>query len=58
MPMPGGAEAVTPFLRTLRSLPIWSLVGLALAGFAVLFIPPFGGINPSSFRASWGVGLG
>ena len=31
------------------------LGGLALAGYAVLFVPAFGGIDPAGFRTQWGV---
>jgi len=31
------------------------LIGLALAGYAFLFVPPFGGINIEPFRKGWGV---
>ena len=47
--------AVGPFLSVLRTLPVWVLAGLALAGYAVLFIPAFGGIDPTGFRTQWGV---
>jgi hypothetical protein len=39
----------------LRTLPLWLLIGLALAGYAVIFAPAFGGINPELFRQQWGV---
>jgi len=42
--------AVGSFLSTLRILPVWLLAGLALAGYAVLFLPAFGGIDPAGFR--------
>ena len=47
--------AVGSFLSTLRTLPVWMLGGLALAGYAVLFAPAFGGIDPADFRIQWGV---
>jgi hypothetical protein len=50
-------SAVGPILSALRTLPIWVLAGLALAGYAVLFVPAFGGIDPKSFRAQWGVAI-
>jgi hypothetical protein len=45
---------VGPFLSTLRTLPVWMLGGLALAGYMVLFAPAFGGIDPAGFRTQWG----
>jgi hypothetical protein len=44
-------------LSVLRTLPIWVLAGLALAGYAVLFVPAFGGIDSTGFRAQWGVAI-
>jgi hypothetical protein len=49
------ATAVSNFLAVLRTLPVWLLAGLALAGYGVIFIPGFGGIDPNGFRAEWGV---
>jgi len=49
--------AVATFLSTLRTLPVWLLGGLALAGYAVLFVPAFGGVDPTSFRTEWGVSI-
>jgi len=46
---------IAPILSALRTLPLWILIGLALAGYAVLFAPAFGGINPGPFRQQWGV---
>lgn len=46
---------VGSFLATLRTLPIWLLGGLAIAGYAVLFAPAFGGIDPTAFRNQWGI---
>ncbi len=43
------------FLSELRTLPPWLLIGLALAGYAVLFLPAFGGIDPEPFRKQWGI---
>lgn len=48
-------SAVSSFLSTLRTLPVWVLGGLALAGYAVLYLPAFGGIDPTGFRTQWGV---
>lgn len=48
------SEAVPSFLSALRSLPHWVLVGLALAGYAILFVPSFGGIDIEPFRRQWG----
>ncbi len=47
--------AVGPFISTLRKLPVWLLGGLALSGYAALFGPAFGGIDPAGFRTQWGV---
>jgi hypothetical protein len=47
--------AIGPVLSALRTLPLWILIGLAFAGYAVLFAPAFGGINPEPFRQQWGV---
>jgi hypothetical protein len=47
--------AVGPFLSILRLLPVWMLGGLALTGYAVLFAPAFGGIDPAGFRTQWGI---
>jgi hypothetical protein len=49
------ATAVSNFLAVLRTLPVWLLAGLAFAGYAVIFIPGFGGIDPKGFRTEWGV---
>jgi hypothetical protein len=49
------ATAISNFLSTLRTLPVWLLGGLALVGYAVLFAPGFAGIDPSGFRTQWGV---
>jgi hypothetical protein len=48
------AEAVPSFLSALKALPHWVLVGLALAGYAILFVPSFGGIDIEPFRRQWG----
>ncbi|MBK5125886.1 hypothetical protein IQ288_39420 [Burkholderia sp. R-69980] len=56
--MPDAAGAVGPILTALRALPVWVLGGLAVAGYAVLFLPAFGAITPvalDGFRANWGV---
>jgi hypothetical protein len=49
------AEGVGSLLSTLRTLPVWMLAGLAIAGYAVLFVPAFGGIDPAGFRPHWGI---
>jgi len=48
-------SSVGSVLSILRTLPVWMLGGLALAGFAVLFSPAFGGVDPSGFRHQWGI---
>src|SRR5713226_2824796 len=49
------ATAISNLLSILRTLPVWLLAGLALAGYAVIFTPGFAGIDPSGFRTEWGV---
>lgn len=49
------AAAIGSLLSTLRTLPIWVLGGLAAAGYALLFVPAFGGIDPAGFRTEWGI---
>jgi hypothetical protein len=49
------AAVIGPLPSTLRALPVWVLAGLALAGYAVLFAPGFGGVDPTVFRTQWGV---
>ncbi|MDI1347131.1 MAG: hypothetical protein PSV22_24030 [Pseudolabrys sp.] len=51
----GPVSAVAPFLNVLRTLQLWVLTGLALAGYAVLFLPAFGGVDVIPFRREWGV---
>jgi hypothetical protein len=46
---------ISSVLNALRTLPVWVLGGLAIAGFAVLFMPAFGGIDPAVFRNQWGI---
>jgi hypothetical protein len=48
-------SAIASLLSTVRALPVWMLAGLAAAGYAVLFGPAFGRIDPASFRNQWGV---
>jgi hypothetical protein len=48
-------SAVSELLKVLRALPVWMLAGLALAGYAILFAPPFGGVDPVAFRHNWGI---
>lgn len=47
-------SSVASILSTLRTLPVWVLSGLALAGYAVLFVSPIGGVDPTGFRHQWG----
>jgi hypothetical protein len=49
------ATAYGSLLSALRTLPIWALCGLALAGYAILFAPAFGGVDVAHFRTQWGV---
>lgn len=48
------ADAIGRVLEALRNAPLWILIGLALSGYGVLFIPAFGGIALDEFRAKWG----
>ncbi len=49
------AAAVGSFLTALRTLPVWLLGGLALAGYVVLFAPAFGNVDAAGFRTAWGI---
>ena len=49
--LPGAAAA---FLSALTTLPVWILLGLSVAGWAVLFVPPISDINLAPFRQQWG----
>jgi hypothetical protein len=49
------AGVLARLLPVLRALPLWIFIALALAGYAALFAPPFGGIDAQSFRQQWGV---
>ena len=49
---PSGFAAL---LGAVRALPVWMLVGLALSGLGVLFLPTIRGVDPAGFRAHWGV---
>ena len=48
-------DAVSRFLTVLRTLPVWLLAGIAAAAWALLYVPPFGGVDLISFRTAWGV---
>jgi len=48
-------SAVGPILSVLRTLPVWVLAGLAAAGYAILFLPDFAGVQLAPFRAKYGV---
>jgi hypothetical protein len=48
-------DSIAPILAALRTLPVWILVGLAVAGWIVLFSPSFTDIDLASFRHQWGV---
>jgi hypothetical protein len=50
-------SAIPPMLSALRALPVWILSGLTLAGLAILYMPAFGGVDPSGFRKDWGVSV-
>ncbi len=45
---------ILSLLSVLKAPPFWLLIGLALAGYAVLFVPPIAGINFDTFRQQWG----
>ena len=47
-------ERYDRFLSILRSLPLWILAALAMAGYAALFAPAFGNVDLRSFRNQWG----
>jgi hypothetical protein len=56
--VPGSVAAV---LSALRSLPLWILAGLALAGWVVvwlLFFPPIAHTEVIAFRSQWGIWIG
>src|SRR6266852_8594030 len=48
-------SSVGPILSVLRTLPIWLFFGLAIAGYAALFVPAVGGVDLDGFRKEWGV---
>ena len=48
-------ETIAPILSALRTLPVWILAGLAVAGWILLFSPAFADIDLASFRHQWGV---
>jgi hypothetical protein len=54
LPMPEPFSAIAPLLAALRSLPLKILIGLALAGWAILFVPPLGRVDLEPFRQQWG----
>lgn len=41
-------------LSVLHSVPLWILAGFAVAGYAVIFVPSFGGIDVTEFKKQWG----
>jgi hypothetical protein len=47
-------SAVPSFLSALRSLPLWIIIGLTGAAYAILFVPAFGGIDLTTLRETWG----
>jgi len=49
--LPGAFASV---LSALTTLPVWLLLGLAVAGWVVLFGPPLGDIDIAAFRHQWG----
>ena len=46
---------VAPLLKVLRTLEVWILCALAIAGYAILFLPGFAGVNPGPFRVKFGI---
>ncbi|MGH6923881.1 MAG: hypothetical protein ACRED5_09100, partial [Propylenella sp.] len=48
-------NGVAALLNALKVLSAWLLVGLALAGVAVLYAPSFAEIDPTKLRQEWGV---
>lgn len=49
--LPGAFASI---LSALTTLPIWLLLGLAVACWVALFAPPTGGIDIEAFRHQWG----
>jgi hypothetical protein len=49
------AGIVSQIISILRTLPVWVLAGLAFAGYAILFLPGFAGVNPEPYRAKYGI---
>jgi hypothetical protein len=41
-------------LSVLHSLPLWILAGFAGAGYALLFVPSFGGVDAGHFKKTFG----
>lgn len=41
------------FVSILHALPLWILVGLALAGYGALFLPSFAGVDLTAFRKAY-----
>lgn len=48
-------SGIAALLAAVRALPVWMLVGLALSGLGVLFLPTLAGIDPAGFRTHWGM---
>jgi len=55
IPKESPVGTASQILSILRTLPVWVLGGLAAAGYAILFLPGFGGVNPEPFRAKYGI---
>jgi hypothetical protein len=52
--MPDPTETVPSLLSALRALPLWMFIGLAAAAYAILFVPPFAGVDATTLRQTWG----
>jgi hypothetical protein len=51
----GAAGTIASILANLRNVPLWLLVGLAAASYALLFVAPVSNVNVSAFRNQWGI---
>ena len=49
-----GLNFIPRALAVLHSVPLWIFIALAGAGYAVLFVPSFGGVDIAGLRREWG----
>src|SRR5260370_30028987 len=47
-------SGISQFLATLRTLPLWVLVGITLGCLALLYAPDFAGVSLGEFRGTFG----